>query len=70
MFALRVRRAIEGEWLVALSGALAIVLGLLFVLSPLAGLAITALWIGVTAVFYGVLQIAAGLRLRKLGAAP
>jgi uncharacterized membrane protein HdeD (DUF308 family) len=70
VFALRVRKVIEGEWLVALSGALAIVLGLLFVLSPLAGLAVTALWIGVIAVFYGVLQIAAGLRLRRLGAAP
>ncbi len=66
VFAIRVRKEVEGEWLIALSGVLSIVLGVLFVLSPIAGLLVTALWIGVASLIYGVVQIAAGLRLRKL----
>jgi uncharacterized membrane protein HdeD (DUF308 family) len=68
VFAIRVRKAIEGEWLIALSGVLAIVLGVLFMLSPLAGLLVTTIWIGAAALVYGVLQIIAGFRLRRLRA--
>ncbi|MFC3550792.1 HdeD family acid-resistance protein [Lysobacter cavernae] len=66
VFAIRVRKEIEGEWLIALSGVLAIVLGGLFVAYPGAGLLTVALWIGAGALIYGVLQIIAGFRLRKL----
>lgn len=66
VFAIRVRKEIEGEWLVALSGVLAIVLGVLFVLSPLAGLLVTAIWIGAASLVYGILQIVAGFKLRQL----
>ncbi len=45
IFAIRVRKEIKGEWLIALSGVLSIVLGVLFVLSPMTGLVVTALWI-------------------------
>lgn len=65
VFAVRVRREIRGEWLIILSGVLAIVLGLLFALNPLAGLAVTTFWIGVLALVYGVFQIFAAFRLRK-----
>ncbi|MBN8224780.1 MAG: HdeD family acid-resistance protein [Xanthomonadales bacterium] len=65
VFAIRVRKEMVGEWLVALSGALAIVLGILFLRNPMIGLFTTAVWIGIGALFYGVAQIAAGLRFRK-----
>lgn len=65
-FALRVRRHISGEWLIALSGLLAIALGVLFAMSPLAGLAVAGLWIGIGALLYGIVQLVAGFKLRKL----
>lgn len=65
VFAIRVRKVIQGEWLIILSGVLAIVLGVLFVLHPVSGLAVTALWIGVCALVYGTLQIVAAFKLRK-----
>jgi len=66
VFAVRVRKAIRGEWLIALSGLLAILLGGLFIASPLAGLVVTTLWIGAIAVVYGALQIVAAFRVRHL----
>lgn len=66
VFAVRVRKAIQGEWLIALSGVLAIVLGGLIAAFPEAGLLAMMIWIGVGALFYGVLQIVAGIKLRKL----
>lgn len=66
VLAIRIRKEIEGEWLIALSGLLAIALAVLFVVEPAAGLVTVALWIGAAALVYGVLQIIAGFRLRKL----
>lgn len=66
IFAIRVRKEIEGEWLIALSGVLSIILGVLFAASPLVGLVVTTLWIGVGALFYGVLQIIAAFKVRGL----
>ena len=60
------RQEIKGEWLIALSGALSIALGILFVISPLTGLVVTAWWIGAGALIYGVLQIVAAFKLRAL----
>ncbi|WP_199098123.1 DUF308 domain-containing protein [Dyella sp. ASV21] len=65
VFAVRVRKEIRGEWMIALSGLLAIALGVLFVAYPVAGLLTVAIWIGAAAVFYGVLQLIAGLRLHR-----
>jgi uncharacterized membrane protein HdeD (DUF308 family) len=66
VFAIRVRRQIANEWLLALSGALAIVLGVLLIAYPGAGLVTVALWIGVAAMVYGVLQILTGWRMRRV----
>lgn len=68
VFAIRVRKEIEGEWLIALSGLLAIALGVLYVLNPVAGLAVTTIWIGAAAIVYGILQIIAAFKVRKLKA--
>ncbi|MBU8977255.1 MULTISPECIES: DUF308 domain-containing protein [unclassified Lysobacter] len=69
VLAIRIRKEVTGEWMIALSGLLAIALGALFVARPAAGLVTVALWIGVAALFYGVLQIIAGFRLRRLAKA-
>ncbi len=66
VFAIRVRKHVSNEWMIALSGVLAIVLGLLLAAFPLAGLIAAMVWIGIGALVYGVLQIAAGLKLRRL----
>lgn len=65
VFAIRVRKEIQGEWMIALSGLLAILLGLLFVAYPVAGLLTVAIWIGAAALIYGVLQLVAGIRLHR-----
>ncbi|MBB1059919.1 HdeD family acid-resistance protein [Marilutibacter spongiae] len=65
VFAIRVREAIRGEWLLVLSGLLAIVLGVLFAMHPLAGIAVTGIWIGIGALLHGALQLFAGFKLRR-----
>jgi uncharacterized membrane protein HdeD (DUF308 family) len=65
VFAIRVRKEIKGEWLIALSGVLAVVLGVLFAAYPAAGLLTVTIWIGVAALVYGVLQVVAGLRVHR-----
>ena len=66
IFAVLIRKVVEGEWLLALSGLLAISLGVLFFVNPNVGVITIALWVGVGALLYGALQIFVALRLRKL----
>ncbi|XMM84460.1 DUF308 domain-containing protein [Stenotrophomonas maltophilia] len=66
VFAIRVRKQIQGEWLLILSGVLAVVLGLLFAANPYAGVAVTTLWIGIGSLLYGLLQVLVAFKLRKL----
>lgn len=66
LFAIRVRKEIEGEWMIILSGILAIILGIMLLAQPFLGLVVTAIWIGAAVLVYGILQIAAGIRLRKM----
>jgi len=68
VFAIRVRKHIRGEWMLVLSGLLAVALGVMFALNPLSGLMVTSLWIGALALVYGVLQVIAAFRLRALKA--
>lgn len=66
VFAIRVRHEIEGDWLVGLSGVLAIVLGVLLFMYPIAGQLTVTIWIGAFALVYGVIEIVAGVRLHRL----
>lgn len=66
VFAIRVRKEIDNEWMLILSGVLGVVLGGLMLVAPWAGLIVGVIWIGVGALIYGVLQIIAALRIRKL----
>ncbi len=67
--AIRLRKEIDNEWLMILSGALSVVFGGLMIASPGAG-AMAVLWIiGAFAVAYGVLLVLFAFKLRKLPSA-
>lgn len=63
--AIRLRREIDNEWSLAISGALSVLLGFFILLNPGAGL-IGLLWaIGGYAVLFGLLFIYLGLKARR-----
>ena len=62
--AIRLREEIEGEWLMALSGILSLVFGILLVIWPGAG-ALAVVWmIAAYAIVFGIFLIILGFRLR------
>jgi uncharacterized membrane protein HdeD (DUF308 family) len=63
--AVRLRKYISGEWLLALSGIASVVFGILIALVPLAGALVIALWFGAYALVFGVMLIILGFRLRS-----
>src|SRR5690606_10717010 len=65
-FAIRLREALTDEWMLGLSGVLVIGLGVAIAMFPVAGLLAVMVWIAIGALIYGVLQMMAGLRVRKL----
>ena len=64
--AIQLRKEIDNEWSLALSGIMSIVLGFFFLARPGAG-ALALIWlIGALAIFCGVLLIKLALRVHKL----
>jgi len=64
--AIRLRKEIDNEWMLGLSGALSLLFGLLMIVSPGAGAVAVAWMIGSYAIIFGVLLIALGFRLKKV----
>jgi uncharacterized membrane protein HdeD (DUF308 family) len=68
--AVRLRREIEHEWLLALSGGLSVLFGLFVLFQPAAG-ALALIWaIGAYAVVFGVLIIGLAFKLKGVAARP
>ena len=59
------RQVFSDTWMLGLAGVLSIILGVLLFSSPGAGLLAWAWLIGIYAIVYGVLYIAAGIRLKS-----
>ena len=64
--AIKLRRVIEHEWLLAIAGALSIAFGGLMFYRPLAGGVAVVWWLGAYALLFGVMMIGVGFRLRGL----
>lgn len=62
--AIQLRHYVPGEWILILSGLASIVFGVFVLAVPLAGAVAIALCVGVYAVFFGVLMVTLGIRLR------
>ena len=65
--AVRLRRYIEGEWLLALAGIASLVFGMLIIIAPLAGALVIAVWVGAYALVSGVMLVMLGIKLRSWG---
>jgi uncharacterized membrane protein HdeD (DUF308 family) len=63
--AVRLRKIIEGEWLLMLVGVLAIALGFFIASRPGAGVLLIATWLGVYAMITGIALMVLAFRIRK-----
>jgi uncharacterized membrane protein HdeD (DUF308 family) len=61
------RHVIRGEWLLAATGIVSVVLGILLAVMPAAGLIAWTWMIGAYALIYGCLLIALAFRLHRIG---
>ncbi len=63
--AIRLRKEIEGEWLLGLTGLVTMLFGLFMLFQPAAGILAVIWMIGIWAIVMGVLQVALSFRLRS-----
>ena len=63
--AVRLRKHISGEWLLALAGIASVIFGILLIASPVIGALVIVIWIGVYALIFGGMLVGLGLRLRS-----
>jgi uncharacterized membrane protein HdeD (DUF308 family) len=62
--AIRIRKEVKGEWIIALAGITSILFGAILVLQPSVGALALVILIGFYAIFFGFLMLALGLRVR------
>jgi uncharacterized membrane protein HdeD (DUF308 family) len=65
VMAISLRREIENEWLMGLSGVVSVLFGILLAVLPGVGLLSLVWLIGIYAIVFGVAQIALGFRVRS-----
>jgi uncharacterized membrane protein HdeD (DUF308 family) len=64
--AIRLRKVIRNEWFLALSGVVAVVLGILLIVQPSAGAIALVIAIATFALVWGIVLIVLGFRLRQI----
>jgi len=64
--AIQMRKYITGEWLMALSGILSVVFGVLLLINPFAGMLAIVWIVGIYALMFGILMLILGFKLRGL----
>jgi uncharacterized membrane protein HdeD (DUF308 family) len=62
--AIRLRKVITGEWVLALLGIISIMFGVFIAAAPIAGALAIALWFGIYAFAFGILMVFLAFRLR------
>jgi uncharacterized membrane protein HdeD (DUF308 family) len=65
--AVRLRKEIEGEWLLGLSGAISILFGIIIMARPAVGVLAMLYFVAIWAIIVGGLLIALAFKARKLG---
>ena len=63
--AIRLRKQLEGEWMLMLGGVLSVVFGLIILFAPVSGALVISWWLGVFAFVYGIVLSILGFRLRR-----
>ena len=66
--AFRIRKEVKGEWILGLSGLISLLVGLMLILRPGAGVVAVAWLIGLYAIILGIFQLLLGLKFRKIDA--
>ena len=62
---IRLRKFIENEWLLILAGVLSVALGIFVLMRPGLGVLLLVTWIGVYALFAGIVTLMLSFRVRK-----
>ena len=65
--AFRIRSEVKGEWILGLNGLVSILVGVILILRPGAGVLAVAWLIGILAIIVGIFQLLFGLKFRKIG---
>ncbi len=64
--AIRLRKELEGEWLMVVSGVLSIILAVLLMINPAAGAAAIVMIIGIYAIIFGITLIVLAFRVKGM----
>lgn len=64
--AVRLRRHIQGEWMLILSGIISVLFGIVCFWAPGVGALAIVLWLGVYAMIFGVLLLSLAFRIRAI----